>query len=160
MPDQPSELLAICRTSNAAEAHAIAARLCAAGIEARVVGDFLGGGYGGLAAGGISDTEVWISADNRAAATAVLDGVPSPEPPAPPRAQPSKWSWSGPRFSLLSLLVLVTIATVLAAADAVQPGDIKAYSEMLYLLLSAVIVGLIYRRWLRVYAPPTLDDEA
>jgi hypothetical protein len=160
MPDQRSELIAICRTANAAEAHAIAARLCAASIEARVVGDFLGGGYGGLAAGGLSDSEVWISASDRDAAAKVLDDLPPPTPSAPLREQQKRWNWSGPRFSLLSLLVILTVATVLAAADAVRPGDIKAYSEMLYLLLSTVVVGLIYRRWQRVYATPSLDDES
>jgi hypothetical protein len=159
MPEpQPSELITLCRTARAAEAHAIAGRLRAAGIEARVVGDFLGGGYGGLAAGGMSDSEVWIAAADRDAATAVLNDVPAMDSPPPEPFK--KNSWVGPRFSLLSLLVVLTLAAVLAAADAVQPGGIKAYSEMLYLLLSAAIVGLIYRRWQRVYATPSLDDEA
>ena len=60
-----SDLFLALRTQNPVEAHALAAHLEAAGYEPRVVGDFLGGAFGGLSAGGMSTAEVWVAAKDR-----------------------------------------------------------------------------------------------
>jgi hypothetical protein len=66
-----------------------------------------------------------------------------------------------PQFSLLTLLLIISVAAVFAAAGAVRHEDIKAYSETMFLVLTLVVVTLICRRWQRIYlpAPRRFDEE-
>jgi hypothetical protein len=156
---QHPELVVACRTPQVAQAHAIVARLAEAGVEARVVGGFLSGGYGGIAAGGISDVEVWISAADRATAAPIVAEMLH-VPLAASRAAPRDDA-DAPQFSLLTLLLIISVAAVFAAAGAVRQEDVKAYSETMYLVLTLVVLTLICRRWQRIYlpAPRRIDEE-
>lgn len=157
----PTELIVACRTANVAQAHAIAARLNNAGVEARVVGEFLKGGYG-LTAGGMSDVEVWIAKSDRAAAEALIAEVMQPAPAQhEPTAMHHPPDPGGIRFSILFAMMVLTMAAVIAAAGAVRPENLKAYSETLYLSITLVVVCLIYRRWTRIFLAPVkiLDEE-
>jgi NAD(P)H-dependent flavin oxidoreductase YrpB (nitropropane dioxygenase family) len=154
------ELIVACRTPQVAQAHAIVARLAEAGVEARVVGGFLSGGYGGVAAGGISDVEVWISAADRATAAPIVAEMLR-VPVTAALAAPSDDA-DAPQYSLLTLLLVISVAAVFAAAGAVRHEDVKAYSETMYLVLTLVVVTLICRRWQRIYlpGPRRFDEEA
>jgi Putative prokaryotic signal transducing protein len=144
------QLVLAYRTPSSAEARALALQLTDAGIEARVVGDFLGGGYAGV----VSDVEVWIPAADHAAASALVANWESQRAPFVERV-----SATGFRFSMFSVVAVVTIAAALVAAFYIRPEKSNAYVDTIYLLTTLAVLVLIVRRWLDVTSRKTGDDD-
>jgi hypothetical protein len=110
-------IVELCSAANMVEANCLCDRLAEAGIEARVVGDFLGGAAGGLPLGEATSPRVWVHQSDQARAREVIaqwqkeqgdragqwpegEGTPPWEIPAAPEAAESEPS--GFRYRFLS----------------------------------------------------------
>jgi hypothetical protein len=132
--DSPArDVVVVYRTPDVLQAHALAAQLVDEGIDAQVVGDFLGGGLT-VTVGVTNMAEIWAPSESSDRAKELLARwVPQAE--APPDR--------GIHFSLKAALVGMTIVAIGAA------GWRVAYSVMGLIgwaaFLGAMIV--VVRRW-------------
>ncbi len=67
-----SDAILAYQATSAVEAHALVAYLANAGIDARVLGESLQGGYAGLDLGGMNLPEVWVAGKDRELAAPII----------------------------------------------------------------------------------------
>ena len=142
--DYASDLAVVFRTDDAVEAHALAGYLSNAGIEARVVGDFLDSAYPGLHLGGRAKIEVWIPTAQRAEAAPLVGGWIG-EHSLPPAEPPLKF-----RYSMMTVLTAITLAALfLGVAAAAGPLGADSALVVFQLMLIVGAVVFVLRRALR-----------
>lgn len=130
------DVVTVYRTADSLNAHALAAQLVDEGIDARVVGDFLSGAYGGVT-GMMTQVEVWIPAaqgDQAAPLIARWRGTDNPTP-----------TGSKPRFQY-SLMTLLGVATVIAFVGGARPipeSEAKSLAVMIAINLM-LWIGFVY----------------
>ena len=129
------------RAENWVEARALAVHLEGAGIQARVVGDYLGGAHGGIQAGTMLATEVWIPATDRAGAEALIAAWDAEHHPGRVEAieQPI-------RFSLKTAFLTTTAAVLLAASMSRHNDELSTFASVLLVLFLMAMGVLVLRR--------------
>jgi Ni,Fe-hydrogenase I cytochrome b subunit len=138
------ELTVAYRTGDTVEAHALAGYLSTAGIDARVVGDFLDTAYAGLQLGSRAKVEVWIpGADRKAAEPLLAKWVAEHAPHEPAESVPVF------RYSMLTVLLVITAAAAYMAAAAAGPHSAGGALVLFQLLLIGGAVLFVVRRVMR-----------
>lgn len=94
------------RAANVVEAHALAAELENAGIDARVLGESLQGAYAGLNLGGMNLPEVWVAGKDRELAAPIISAWQAEHHSAAAKIKPR-------RFRVTALLVICFVILLL-----------------------------------------------
>lgn len=95
---------------NSVEVRSLAMHLEDAGIESRVLGDFLDGAYAGINIGGMTERELWVAAKDRPAAQAIIAQWVKDYrvDDAPARGHRYQFSWrQGALVALLLFLLMI-----------------------------------------------------
>lgn len=145
------DVVTVYRTADSLNAHALAAQLVDEGIDARVVGDFLSGAYGGVT-GTMTQVEVWIPAAQRDQAAPLIARWSGEDEPVPTG---SKTRF---RYSLMTLLGVATVIAFVGGARPIPESETKSLAVLIAINLM-LWIGFIYaalrRRRMAKNPPPT-----
>jgi hypothetical protein len=103
-----SDAILAYQATSAIEAHALVACLANAGIDARVLGESLQGGYAGLDLGGMNLPEVWVAGKDRELAAPIISAWQAEH-----HVAVTKVKIKPRRFKVMALLVMCFILLLL-----------------------------------------------
>lgn len=136
------------QAENYVEARALAAYLDEAGIAVRVLGESLQGAYGRI--GALNDAQVWVASADREAAEPLIaawrDEQQARELESGQRRESSSRTPTAFRFSMMAVLIVMTIVAVGAGSYAVGEEAFNLFGVILQVALFLSIPIIFYYR--------------